>query len=347
MPVSLQQAVNMVTIKDISEKCGVSRATVSKALNGHTDIGAKTTAQIRRVAKEMGYLPNATARTLKLGRSHNIGVLFVDQTAVGLTHEYFSAILDSLKVEAEHRGYDITFISKDIGEFSMNYYEHAKYRNCDGVVIASVDFTDPAVVKLVSSEIPTVTLDYVFDNRTSVLSDNIGGMAALVGYVYEMGHRKIAFIHGEDTSVTQKRLISFRKSCATLGVHVPEEYIRPGIYHDPTSSGLATRALLALPDRPTCILYPDDFSFIGGMNELEAQGVSIPNDMSVAGYDGILLSQVLRPRLTTYRQNAESMGREAAARLVEAIEQPKTCLPQQIMVSGELLRGDTVRRLEG
>jgi LacI family transcriptional regulator len=347
VPVSLQQAVNMVTIKDISEKCGVSRATVSKALNGHTDIGAKTTAQIRRVAKEMGYLPNATARTLKLGRSHNIGVLFVDQTAVGLTHEYFSAILDSLKVEAEHRGYDITFISKDIGEFSMNYYEHAKYRNCDGVVIASVDFTDPAVVKLVSSEIPTVTLDYVFDNRTSVLSDNIGGMAALVGYVYEMGHRKIAFIHGEDTSVTQKRLISFRKSCATLGVHVPEAYIRPGIYHDPTSSGLATRALLALPDRPTCILYPDDFSFIGGMNELESQGVSIPNDMSVAGYDGILLSQVLRPRLTTYRQNAESMGREAAARLVEAIEQPKTCLPQQIMVSGELLRGDTVRRLEG
>lgn len=333
----------MVTIKDISERCGVSRATVSKALNGHTDIGADTIAQIRRVAKEMGYLPNATARTLKLGRSHNIGVLFVDKTACGLTHEYFSSILDSLKVEAERLGYDITFISKDIGEFSMDYYEHTKYRNCDGVVIASVDFSDPAVIRLVSSEIPTVTLDFVFDNRTSVLSDNIGGMSALVNYVYEKGHRRIAFIHGEDTSVTQKRLISFYKTCASLGIHVPEYYVLPALYHDPKSSGLATRELLALSDRPTCILYPDDFSFIGGMNELERQGVSIPEDMSVAGYDGILLSQVLRPRLTTYRQDAEAMGREAATRLVEAIEQPKTCLPQQIMISGQLLCGDTVK----
>ena len=333
----------MVTIKDISERCGVSRATVSKALNGHTDIGADTIAQIRRVAKEMGYLPNATARTLKLGRSHNIGVLFVDKTACGLTHEYFSSILDSLKVEAERRGYDITFISKDIGEFSMDYYEHTKYRNCDGVVIASVDFSDPAVIRLVSSEIPTVTLDFVFDNRTSVLSDNIGGMSALVNYVYSKGHRRIAFIHGEDTSVTQKRLISFYKTCASLGIHVPEYYVQPALYHDPKSSGLATRELLSLPDRPTCILYPDDFSFIGGMNELERQGISIPEDMSVAGYDGILLSQVLRPRLTTYRQDAEAMGREAAAKLVEAIEQPKTCLPQQVMVSGQLLEGDTIK----
>lgn len=333
----------MITIKDISERCGVSRATVSKALNGHTDIGADTIAQIRRVAKEMGYLPNATARTLKLGRSHNIGVLFVDKTACGLTHEYFSSILDSLKVEAERRGYDITFISKDIGEFSMDYYEHTKYRNCDGVVIASVDFSDPAVIRLVSSEIPTVTLDFVFDNRTSVLSDNIGGMSALVNYVYSKGHRRIAFIHGEDTSVTQKRLISFHKTCASLGIHVPEYYVQPALYHDPKSSGLATRELLSLPDRPTCILYPDDFSFIGGMNELERQGISIPEDMSVAGYDGILLSQVLRPRLTTYRQDAEAMGREAAAKLVEAIDQPKTCLPQQIMVSGQLLEGDTVK----
>ena len=333
----------MVTIKDISERCGVSRATVSKALNGHTDIGADTIAQIRRVAKEMGYLPNATARTLKLGRSHNIGVLFVDKTACGLKHEYFSSILDSLKVEAERRGYDITFISKDIGEFSMDYYEHAKYRNCDGVVIASVDFSDPAVIRLISSEIPTVTLDFVFDNRTPVLSDNIGGMSALVNYVYEKGHRRIAFIHGEDTSVTQKRLISFYKTCANLGIHVPENYVLPALYHDPKSSGLATRELLALSDRPTCILYPDDFSFIGGMNELERQGVSIPDDMSVAGYDGILLSQVLRPRLTSYRQDAEAMGREAAARLVEAIEQPKTCLPQQIMISGQLLCGDTIK----
>ncbi len=336
----------MVTITDISKKCGVSRATVSKALNGHSDISAATTEHIRTVAREMGYLPNATARTLKSGRSHNIGVLFVDKTSSGLTHEYFSFVLNSVKMEAERRGYDITFISKDLGDMSMNYYEHAKYRNCDGVVIASVDFTDPAVIQLVNSEIPTVTLDYVFDSRTAVLSDNISGVADIVNYVYRMGHRKIAFIHGEITSVTQKRIASFRKTLSGLGVCVPDEYIRPAMYHDPKSSGLATRELLSLSDRPTCILYPDDFSFVGGMNELEKQGVSIPDDMSVVGYDGILLSQVLRPRLTTYEQNAQQMGEKSIALLIEEIENPKTWLPQQISITGRLLEGQTVKKLE-
>ena len=336
----------MVTITDISQKCNVSRATVSKALNGQSDINAETAAHIRQVAKEMGYLPNATARALKMGRSHNIGVLFVDQTASGLAHEFFSRILESVKQEAERNGYDITFISRDIGAMSMDYYEHAKYRNCDGVVVTSVDFTDPAVVKLVNSEIPTVTLDYVFDSHSAVLSDNVRGMDELVRFVYGRGHRRIAFIHGDPTSVTQKRLASFHKTCAELGLTIPEGYVEAAAFHDPKSSGLATRRLLALKDRPTCILYPDDFSFIGGMNELERQGVSIPGDMSVAGYDGILLSQVLRPRLTTYRQDGEAMGQEAVRQLVEIIERPKEWIPQQITIPGKLLEGDTVRIVE-
>lgn len=210
------------------------------------------------------------------------------------------------------------------------------------MVIASADFQDPAIVRLATSEIPTVTLDYSFDSRSSILSDNVRGMETLVRFIYERGHRKIAFIHGELTSVTQKRLASFKKTCAALGLEIPAEYVRPAVYHDPRSSGLQTRALLALPERPTCILYPDDLSFLGGMNELERHGLSIPGDVSVAGYDGIPLSQVLRPRLTTYRQGAERMGREAARLLIEQIEQPDTWIPQQLTVEGELLEGDTV-----
>lgn len=335
----------MVTITDISKACGVSRATVSKALNGATDIAPKTAERIREQAKTLGYLPNATARALKMGKSFNIGVLFSDTTGGGITHEYFSQILESVKAEAERLGYDITFISKDLGAMSMDYYEHAKYRNCDGVVIASADFQDPAIVRLATSEIPTVTLDYVFDSRTSILSDNVRGMEALVRFVFENGHRRLAFIHGEMTSVTQKRIASFKKTCAALGISIPPEYIRSAVFHDPRSSGLATRALLELPELPTCIFYPDDLSYLGGMSELERHGISIPKDMSVVGYDGIPLSQVLRPRLTTYRQGAEKMGREAARLLIEQIEHPDTWLPQQIMVEGELLPGSTVRSI--
>ena len=335
----------MVTITDIAKACGVSRAAVSKALNGAPDISPKTAERIREQARTLGYLPNAAARALKVGRSYNIGVLFSDPTGGGITHEYFSQIFESVKEEAERLGYDITFISKDIGAMRMDYYEHAKYRSCDGVVIASADFTDPAIARLVNSEIPTVTLDYTFDSHTSILSDNVRGMEALVRFVYEKGHRKLAFIHGEMTSVTQKRVASFKKTCAALGITVAPEYIREAVYHDPRSSGLATRAILELPERPTCIFYPDDLSFLGGLSELERHGISIPNDMSVVGYDGIPLSQILRPRLSTYRQGAERMGLEAARLLIEQIEHPETWLPQSITVEGELLSGSTVKTI--
>ncbi|MFY9214218.1 MAG: LacI family DNA-binding transcriptional regulator [Tissierellaceae bacterium] len=336
----------MVTIKDISKACGYSVSTVSKALNNSPEIGERTKELIRKTASEMGYLPNAAARLLKTNRSNNIGVLFVDEMQSGLRHDYFSAVLNSLKEGAESLGYDITFISHNIGNVPMTYYEHCKYRNCDGVIIACVDFNDPGVIELINSEIPVVTIDHIFNDSTAILSDNLKGAEALVNHIYEFGHRKIAFIHGENTSVTQRRLAGFYKTCQKLGIEIPDYYIKEARYHDPRSSGLATRELLGLKDPPTCIMYPDDFSFIGGMNEIEKHGLSIPDDISVVGYDGIYLSQVLRPRLTTYRQNTEELGRKAAENLVEAIENKKTYIPKQIWVEGELLVGDSIKRIE-
>ncbi len=334
----------MVSIKDISIECGVSVATVSKALNGQPDVGEKTARRIRHAAKQMGYLPNAAARTLKTNRTNNLGVLFIDKMQSGLAHEYFSSVLESFKSEAESRGYDITFISNNLGKSPMSYLEHCRYRKCDGVVIACVDFTDPTVVELVQSEIPVVTIDHVFNEKTAILSDNVQGVQDLVNYVYQCGHRKIAFIHGEDTSVTQKRIASFYKTCQSLNLAVPETYLRAALYHDPVSSARETRELLSLKDRPTCILYPDDFSFLGGRNVIEEYGLRIPADISVAGYDGINLSQMLQPRLTTLKQDTERLGSKAAQRLIEAIEFPKTAIALQEMVPGHLLEGESVRK---
>ena len=105
----------MISLKDISARCGVSVATVSKALNNQQDISLETRERIQKAAAEMGYMANAAARTLKTNRSYNIGVLFVDRRSSGLAHEFFSTVLDSVRVEAEHRGYDITFINKNVG----------------------------------------------------------------------------------------------------------------------------------------------------------------------------------------------------------------------------------------
>ena len=333
------------TIKDISKICGVSPSTVSKALIGYGDIGAETTELVRKVAQEIGYLPNASARTLKTKHSNSIGVIFVNKMQGGLSHEYFSSVLNSVKEEAERQGFDITFISNNIGSNKMSYYEHCQYRHCDGVVIVCEDFYDPDVIELVKSNIPTVTIDHIFDNQTAILSDNIQNMRDLVTHVYDRGHRKIAFIHGEETTVTKLRLASFYKTCEDLKIDIPAEYVIPALYHDPKSSALATRTLLALPNRPTCIMYPDDFSFIGGMNEIEKTGLTIPEDISVVGFDGIFLSQVLRPRLTTLKQDAESIGCKAASKLIESILSPKTFFPQQVIIPGQVLTGDSVKKI--
>ena len=333
----------MVSMKDIALRCGVSVATVSKALNGQPDIGAQTRSRIVAAAKEMGYMTNSAARALKTNRTYNLGVLFVDERRSGLTHEYFSAVLESFKVEAEAHGYDITFINHNVGGKATSYLQHCLHRGVDGVVIACVDFNDPQVRELAESNIPLVTIDRVFDNRLAVLSDNVQGVSALVRYVYDRGHRKIAFLHGERTSVTNNRLIGFHRTCEELGLEIPDEYILECVYHDPVRCAEATRQLLALPDRPTCILFPDDFSYIGGLNVLLEAGLRVPEDISAAGYDGIHLAKVMR--LTTYSQNAPELGRNAADRLIALIEHPKTTVLDRVVIQGQLLEGVSVKQL--
>ena len=309
----------MVTIKMIAKECGFSIATVSKALNGAPDISAETKETIRKVASQMGYTPNSAARMLKTSRSYNFGVLFEDQANKGLTHSFFSHILNSFKHRAEELGYDISFISDHMGGQEISYVDHARYRNCDGVVIASVDYTEHAVVDLANSGIPVVTIDCVFENCGSVLSDNVGGMTELVKYAYSMGHRKIAFAYGEDTPVTRRRISGFCRACKELGLSLPDEYLVQSMYLDPESSAAATRKLM--------------------------EGLSVPDDVSIVGYDGIDFCQMLRPKLTTMRQDAERMGELAAEELARAVEEGRSYIPGRHVVGGTLLPGETVKKL--
>ena len=333
----------MVKIKDIAKECGVSTATVSKALNGYGDVGAETAVRIKQTAMRLHYMPNAAARMLKTNTSHNIGVVFEDETMSGLTHEYFSHILNSAKNELEDYGYDITFISQKVG--GNSFLQHCRYRRVDGVLIASVDFTNPQVRELVMSEFPTVTIDYAFDSHSCVLSDNTEGAFELVSYLYQMGHRKIAFIHGEMTSVTIKRLTGFYKAAKELKLHIPEEYVLESRYHDIRKAAERLRELLDLPDPPTAIMFPDDYTYIGCIPVLENLGVSVPEDLSCVGYDGIPMSQMIRPKLTTMKQDAEEIGRVSARKLIQIIENRKDVMVEDLRVSGVLIKGETVKQL--
>ena len=331
----------MVTIRDISKACHVSPATVSKALNGYPDIGAATAERIRAKARELHYMPNAAARQLKTNASHNIGIVFEDGAESGLTHEFFSMILNSAKTEIEKLGYDITFVSSRVG--GNSFLEHCRYRKVDGVLIACVNFQTKQIRDLMNSEFSVVTIDYSYDNHSCVMSDNMEGTYELVRYLYNRGHRRIAYIHGEDTPVTKRRLTGFYRACRELGLQIPTAYVVTGAFHDPFAARRLTEDLMRIDPPPTAIMYPDDYSYVGGRNVIEEMGLSIPGDISAVGYDGINLSQVLRPRLTTWHQDAEGIGTEAGKMLVRMIEEGNCGAPEEVLIHGSLMEGDTVR----
>ena len=332
-------------MKDIALRCGVSMGTVSKALNGRRDVGEETRLQILSVAKELGYTANSAARALKTNRSYSIGIVFTDLSNSGFMHEFFASTLNSFRQEAERRGYDITFISDNMGPTNTSYLQHALCRGLDGVAIICADFLDPMVQELVYSDLPVVSLDHAFNNRAAVLSDNMHGLESLVRYVYGKGHRRIAYIHGNQTAVTESRLTGFFRACEALGLKVPDQYVTECEYHEPVSCYKATKRLLALPERPSCILFSDDYSYIGGINAIYDEGLLVPEDISIVGYDGIHMAKMVSPKLTTWQQNTTELGRIAAEQLIERIEHPRTTPPKHITVPGRLLEGETVRQL--
>ncbi len=334
-----------VTIRELSQKCGLSVSTVSKALNGYSDVSEETRELVRSLAQQIGYRPNSLARALKTNRTYNLGVLFVDDNQSGLTHNYFAAVLDSFKVEAERRGYDITFINHNIGKTNMTYLEHCRYRNVDGVCLACVDFQAPEVIELVSGDIPAVTIDHLFNNRTCIQSENRQGIQELVRYVYGKGHRSIAYACGNKSAVTEIRVTSFLRAMSDLGLDVPDGFLQLGMYHDPASTYQVVKRMLSATRRPSCILMPDDYAALGGMEAAGEAGLRIPEDLSIAGFDGIKLIQRLTPKLTTIAQDTGRIGQEAARQLVHLIERPRTTYPEIIAIPTRLIPGETVRDL--
>ena len=334
----------MVSMKDIAKQCHVSVASVSKALNGYSDIGEETRNLIITTAHEMGYLPNSSARALKTKKSDNLGVLFVDAAMNGLTHEYFNHVLESFKYRAEEKGYDITFIAGNTAGQKMSFYERCRYRGVDGVLVACFKYYEEDIQDLIRSELPVVTIDHTFEGKIAVVSNNVQGMEELVSYIYSMGHKKIAYIHGDDTPVPRNRLSGFYRTTQRYGLEIPDEYVRASSYRDLEMAAKATGELLDLPNPPTCIMYPDDYAAVGGMNEIRERGLRIPEDISITGYDGIDLVRMMEPKLTTLCQDTRKIGRMAAEKLISLIEHPKTTLVDKFSVDGVLFKGGSVGR---
>lgn len=331
----------MVSITELAKACGVSVAAVSKAMNGKKGIGAEKAAMVRAKAKELGYYPNAAARTMRTNRSRDIGILYEN----GMGHEYFSLVFEAVRFRAAERGYDITILSGDPAS-GPGYLGRALNRQCDGILIVQGDFAPGEIEKVLQGPLPVVSVDTAYPGRVSVVNDNRRSMTEIVSYLAGQGHTRLAYIHGESCGITEERLAGFYEGCASCGIKVPETRVLAARFHDPEASARATRELLSQGELPTCILYPDDVSALGGITELTSRGLRVPEDISCFGYDGIRLAGLLRPHLSTYRQDAAALGAAAVDALLAEIE--GTADPggeRLIVIPGRIGEGGTVSKI--
>ncbi len=328
----------MVTLKDIARQCGVSVATVSKALSGAHDVGAKRAENIRAVARQMGYFPNGAARSLKTNRSHNIGLLFQDIPEGDFSHEFYTAVIGTIRRGLGAAGYDLTFICRNVSFAPTEYLEHCRYRNVDGVILIHVDFSDPAVQTLIQSDIPTVCVGKLVPGCSCVVQDLAQSTEDLVKSAYEFGHRAITFLHGSACEETAIRVESFQKTCRELGI-APTRI--EGKFHDIEGALKITAELLAQPEMPSCIFYPDDLSLLGGFKAANRLGLHSPRDVSLVGFNGVSMSKHMSPSVATSMPDTVSLGSQATRLILQAIED-SSLPPEHIMVPGAVFAGQTL-----
>ena len=336
----------MVTIYDIAKEVGCSSATVSKALNNYPDVNIRTRQRIVDIAKEMGYTPNSQAQALTKKKTWNIGVLFEveSQERGGLTHYFFASILESFKEYTEALGYDLTFVSKKIGEDDVSFLQHVRRRHCDGVIIANYDYENPAILELIHSNIPVVVIDYNFDTVSSILSENYKGLAMLTQYLIDLNHEDIVYLHGQHSYVTDQRIDAFRETLTENGIDLKEDQLVEGFYYDKQIVMDRTMEILSRKKRPTAIIFSDDYAAVWGVKVITKMGLRIPEDISVAGYDGLEIGQMISPRLTTVSQDRKMIGELSAKRLIDIIES-KNRAKVDIHVGVTLDKGKSCRKL--
>jgi LacI family transcriptional regulator len=333
-----------VTITDLAKASGVSVGTVSRALNGYTDVRPETRERIMRLARELDYTPGAAARSLVTQRSHVIGVVL--DTGEGhpdLQHPFFHEVIVGLKNQIGASGFDLLLFASERpgnGYGPHSYLKRCLHHNVDGVVLMGVDATDPEVTRLERSELPVVGVDVGLEGTatTYVISDNAGGADRAVRYFHGQGHRRIATITGLiETRPGAERLRGYREAVQRLGLAYRDDYVAYGDFY--TESGRrAMASLLALPEPPTAVFAASDMMALGAIRAAAEAGLTVPQDVSVVGFDDIQLADHMNPPLTTLRQDKAGLGAAAGTAVVRlAAGEPAgepTVLPVELVERG-------------
>ena len=325
----------MITIYDIAKVCNLAPSTGSKALNHYKNISEETILKVKKTADELGYLPNISARNLVTKSTKNIGILLEIMSEVGLNHNMLMSILNSFKNTLDIHHYDITFLSK---RYENSYLKHFLMRGFDGVLILG-DFTVPTVAEVLESDFPVICFDYSGEKAYGVSSNNYECTVELTQHLLDLGHRHIVNILGESNYVTSDRRDAFLNTVKKAGLN-GEKMVVSGQYYSAEAMYDQVQAIMRERKDTTAIMFPDDHSAIGGVKGLQDMGYRIPEDISVTGYDGIEISHLIKPKLTTVEQDTLTCGKKLAENLLSLIadKPPKERIAQ---VPAKLILGES------
>lgn len=304
------------TSRDIAREAGVSQSTVSRALRGDPRVTEDTQRRVADVARRLGYVTNRAARSLKIQRSHTIGVVVAD-----LRNPYFLEIVDGLHDELHLADYRTFLVTDRLDYGARTDLVELLGGSVDGVVFASARSADSAPIGLLGLGLPVVLINREVEGRAfdRVLSDYATGGALAARHLIELGHKRIALITGPSTmAVFRDREEAFRRVLGELGAPFDDQLRREGLYtHQVGSQWCAD--LLRRPDPPTAIFCADDVVAFGALDAARQLGIRVPEDLSIVGYDDIEMAGWEMFDLTTIRQPITEMAREAARMLLQRI----------------------------
>ncbi|NWL87066.1 LacI family transcriptional regulator [Paenibacillus sp. 79R4] len=333
----------MITIKDIARVAGVSHTTVSRALNGNPLIKKETRDKIEKIAAELNYIPNFSAKSLVTRKSYTIG-LFFSSIDHGTSESFLVDVIKGIKHVLDEN-YNLSVSGID----SIQHLDSISPQRFDGIlVISQSDADNTFIYHVKKANIPLVVLNRQLEDSSImnvVASDRIGVKEAME-YAISQGHRRLAMIEGRpDFKSASERKQGFIDSMLAKQIPVKSEYFTAGDYT--VESGFsAMNILLSLPEPPSMVLCSNDNMAIGAMNACYARGVAIPEQMSLIGFDDIVFAKYTNPALTTIHRPIADISKLGTQKLIELMNAPKETSTEQLFVKTQLIIRQTVASLQ-
>jgi DNA-binding LacI/PurR family transcriptional regulator len=324
------------TILDVATEAGVSKSLVSLVMRGSDRVSPSSREAVLEAAKKLGYRPNAAARTMVRQRSHVVGVMISN-----LRNPFFADVVDGIDMAVTPAGYRaILTTGNAVPERERHAISTLLEMRVDGLILVSPVVRNESAIEA-SRAVPTVVVGKATRASTldSVTNDDRRGAEMVVDHLVELGHRAIVHIDGGYGAGARPRRASYERVMRHHGLESEIRSVRGGFTEEGGGTGM--RSLLAEGTRPTAVFVANDLAAIGALEVLDAEGLDVPGDISVVGYDNTALAASHRMGLTTVDQPRHDMGRMAAGLILEKIGQGRTTARHVVLAPKLIAREST------